>query len=690
MSKSHEGRVERLVPQHISYPEQLPVVARKDEIMRAIANNQVVVIAGETGSGKTTQLPKMCLELGRGREKRIGHTQPRRIAARAVSSRIAEELNTTVGGLVGYQVRFNDDVTEQTAVKVMTDGILLTELSRDRQLQAYDTLIIDEAHERSLNIDFILGCLKRLLPKRPDLKVIITSATIDVERFSQHFNDAPVIEVSGRTYPVDVHYLDSVEDRDRGLQRQVSQLVDEIEAERHGPRGDVLVFCPGERQIRDLAKELRGRDRIQVLPLYARLSNAEQNRVFNRTGSGMRVVLTTNVAETSLTVPGIRYVIDPGDARISRYSHRSGLQRLPIESISQASANQRKGRCGRVAEGVCFRLYSEQDFVSRPEFTDAEILRTNLASVILRMLELGLGDVRQFPFVDPPDPKMVRDGFRLLTELGAVDSNAKLTPLGRAMAKLPVDPKLSRILLDAASRDCLNEALVIISALSVQDPRERPQEKRAQSDQQHARFNNPQSDFIAWLNLWQYLEEQRQALSQNQFRKLCDREFLSYLRIREWREVHYQLVVSCRQMKFRVTELKSYEDKYEAVHRALLSGLLGNIAQQDEGRRFNAARNRKAQVFPASGQYKKPPKWLVAAELVETSQVFARQCAGIEPSWLLDTNPVLLKRHHYEPAWNARSGRVMAKERVSLFGLTISDGKGCTTRVSILRPLDPS
>ena len=675
MSKSHEGRIERLVPQHISYPEQLPVVARKDAIMRAIAENQVVVIAGETGSGKTTQLPKMCLELGRGREKRIGHTQPRRIAARAVSSRIAEELNTTVGGLVGYQVRFNDDVTEQTAVKVMTDGILLTELSRDRQLQAYDTLIIDEAHERSLNIDFILGYLKRLLPKRPDLKVIITSATIDVERFSQHFNDAPVIEVSGRTYPVDVHYLDSVEDRDQGLQRQVSQLVDEIEAERDGPRGDVLVFCPGERQIRDLAKELRGRDRIQVLPLYARLSNAEQNRVFNRTGAGMRVVLATNVAETSLTVPGIRYVIDPGDARISRYSHRSGLQRLPIESISQASANQRKGRCGRVAEGVCFRLYSEQDFVSRPEFTDAEILRTNLASVILRMLELGLGDVRQFPFVDPPDPKMVRDGFRLLTELGAVDGNAKLTSLGRAMAKLPVDPKLSRILLDAASRDCLNEALVIISALSVQDPRERPQEKRAQSDQQHARFNNPQSDFIAWLNLWQYLEEQRQALSQNQFRKLCDREFLSYLRIREWREVHYQLVVSCRQMKFRVTELKSYEDKYEAIHRALLSGLLGNIAQQDEGRRFNAARNRKAQVFPASGQYKKPPKWLVAAELVETSQVFARQCAAIEPGWLLETNPALLKRHHYEPAWNARSSRVMAKERVSLFGLTISDGQ---------------
>ena len=389
----------------------------------------------------------------------------------------------------------------------------------------------------------------------------------------------------------------------------------------------------------------------------------------------MRGVLATNVAETSLTVPGIRYVIDPGDARISRYSHRSGLQRLPIESVSQASANQRKGRSGRVAEGVCFRLYSEQDFLSRPEFTDAEILRTNLASVILRMLELGLGDVRQFPFVDPPDPKMVRDGFRLLTELGAVDANAKLTSVGRAMAKLPVDPKLSRILLDAARRDCLNEALVIISALSVQDPRERPQEKRAQSDQQHARFSNPQSDFIAWLNLWQYVEEQRQALSQNQFRKLCDREFLSYLRIREWREVHYQLVVSCRQMKFRVTELKSYDDKYEAIHRALLSGLLGNIAQQDEGRKFNAARNRKAQVFPASGQYKKPPKWLVAAELVETSQVFARQCAAIEPGWLLDTNPVLLKRHYYEPAWNARSSRVMAKERVSLFGLTISDGQ---------------
>ena len=456
MSKIVEGRVERLVPQSISYPEQLPVVARKDEIMRAIRENQVIVIAGETGSGKTTQLPKMCLELGRGRMQRIGHTQPRRIAARAVSQRIADELQTTVGGLVGYQVRFNDDVTDQTAVKVMTDGILLSELSRDRQLRAYDTLIIDEAHERSLNIDFILGYLKRLLPKRPDLKVIITSATIDVDRFSAHFNDAPVIEVSGRTYPVDVHFMESDDDRELGLPRQVSELVDSIDAEVYGPRGDVLVFCSGERQIRDLAKTLRGRDRLQVLPLYARLSNAEQNRVFNRSGSGMRVVLATNVAETSLTVPGIRYVIDPGEARISRYSHRSGLQRLPVESISQASANQRMGRCGRVAKGVCFRLFSEQDFLSRPEFTDAEILRTNLASVILRMLELGLGDVRDFPFVDPPDGKMVRDGFRLLTELGAVDSSDTLTPIGRAMARLPVDPKLSRILLDAAKRDCLN------------------------------------------------------------------------------------------------------------------------------------------------------------------------------------------------------------------------------------------
>lgn len=675
MSKIVEGRVERLVPQSISYPEQLPVVARKDEIMRAIRENQVIVIAGETGSGKTTQLPKMCLELGRGRMQRIGHTQPRRIAARAVSQRIADELQTTVGGLVGYQVRFNDDVTDQTAVKVMTDGILLSELSRDRQLRAYDTLIIDEAHERSLNIDFILGYLKRLLPKRPDLKVIITSATIDVDRFSAHFNDAPVIEVSGRTYPVDVHFMESDDDRELGLPRQVSELVDSIDAEVYGPRGDVLVFCSGERQIRDLAKTLRGRDRLQVLPLYARLSNAEQNRVFNRSGSGMRVVLATNVAETSLTVPGIRYVIDPGEARISRYSHRSGLQRLPVESISQASANQRMGRCGRVAKGVCFRLFSEQDFLSRPEFTDAEILRTNLASVILRMLELGLGDVRDFPFVDPPDGKMVRDGFRLLTELGAVDSSDTLTPIGRAMARLPVDPKLSRILLDAAKRDCLNEALVIVSALSVQDPRERPQDKRAQADQQHARFNSDKSDFVAWLNLWRYVEEQRQALSQNQFRRLCDREFLSYMRIREWREVHHQLVVSCRQMSFRVTELQGRDDLYEQLHRTLLTGFLGNVAQQDEGRRFNAARGRKAQIFPASGQYKKPPKWIVAAELVETTQVFARQCAAIEASWLLDTNPTLLKRHHYEPAWNARSGRVMAKERVSLFGLTIADGQ---------------
>jgi ATP-dependent helicase HrpA len=643
--------------------------------MRAIAANQVVIVAGETGSGKTTQLPKMCLELGRGSNARIGHTQPRRLAARAVATRIAEELKTDLGSLVGYQVRFTDDVTDATAVKLMTDGILLAELTHDRDLKAYDTLIIDEAHERSLNIDFILGYLKRLLPRRPDLKVVITSATIDVERFAAHFNDAPIIEVSGRTYPVDVHYLDSPDESDRDTQRQIVDVVSDIESGRYGPRGDVLVFLPGERQIRDCAKELRFNDRISVLPLYARLSQAEQNRVFSQSGAGMRVVLATNVAETSLTVPGIRYVIDPGEARVSRYSYRSGLQRLPIESISQASANQRKGRCGRVADGVCIRLYSEQDFLGRPEFTDAEILRTNLASVILRMMELKLGDIRQFPFIDPPDPKMIRDGYRLLNDLAAVDSKQRLTKIGRSMARLPIDPKLARILIDSRARNCLDEVLVIVSGLAVQDPRERPADKRAQADQQHARFNHPRSDFFSWLNLWYYTEEQRQALSQNQFRKLCQREYLSYLKIREWREVHGQLVVACRQMNMRVKTPSSGDDAYDAIHQALLSGFVANIAQQDEGRRFNAGRNRKAHIFPGSSQAKKPPKWLVASELVETSQVFARQCGAIEPEWLLDTNPDLLKRHHYEPAWQMRSGRVMAKERVTLMGLTISDGR---------------
>ena len=675
MTSSAGDAVARAIPQTIHFPEQLPVAERREDIKRAIQANQVVVIAGETGSGKTTQLPKLCLELGRGRLARIGHTQPRRLAARTVAQRIADELGSPLGDLVGYQVRFTDSVSQSSAIKLMTDGILLTELQRDKELRQYDTLIIDEAHERSLNIDFILGYLKQLLPKRPDLKVIITSATIDVERFSKHFSDAPIIEVSGRTFPVDVHYLGDIEDREEGVTEQIAQLIDDIDAQRFGPRGDVLVFLPGEREIRELSKRLKGESQRQILPLYARLSAAEQNRVFNPSGKGMRVVLATNVAETSLTVPGIRYVVDPGDARISRYSYRSRLQRLPVEAISQASANQRKGRCGRVAEGVCLRLYSEEDFLRRPEFTDPEILRTNLAAVILRMLQLGLGKPSAFPFVDPPEPKMVRDGFKLLEELGAVSKRGKLTAVGRKMAQLPVDPKLSRMLLAAHELQCLADVIVIVSAMAVQDPRERPADKQSQADQAHARFNHPRSDFMTWLNLWNYYEEQRQALSQNQLRKLCKREYLAYLRMREWRDIHSQLTIACRQIGLRIKPSLDEEANYEAIHKALLAGLLGQIAQQDEGRVFTAARNRKVQIFPGSGQYKKPPSWLVAGEIVETSQVFARQCAAIDAQWLLRINPYLLKHHYYEPAWQMRSGRVMASERVTLFGLTISDGK---------------
>jgi ATP-dependent helicase HrpA len=668
-------RQPRALPQNIAFPPALPVSERREDIARAIDAHQVVIVAGETGSGKTTQLPKICLSLGRGRYQRIGHTQPRRLAARTVAQRIAEELQSPLGELVGYQVRFTDSVSEASAVKLMTDGILLAELQHDKNLNQYDTIIIDEAHERSLNIDFILGYLKRLLPKRPDLKVIVTSATIDVERFSKHFNDAPIIEVSGRTYPVDIHYLGDTEDRDEGLQQQIVDLIGDIEAERFGPRGDVLVFLSGERDIRELAKQLKYHDRLQVLPLYARLSAAEQNKVFNPSGTGMRVVLATNVAETSLTVPGIRYVIDPGEARISRYSHRTRLQRLPIEKISKASANQRTGRCGRVGPGVCFRLYTEQDFASRPAFTEPEIVRTNLAAVILKMLQLRLGSVAGFPFIDAPEPKMVRDGYRLLEELGAVSPRGRLTQLGQQMARLPIDPKLARMIIAADSAKCLPEVAIIASAMAVQDPRERPADKRAQSDQAHARFVHPQSDFLSWLNLWQYAEEQRQALSQNQWRKTCLKEFLSFMRLREWRDIHHQLTLAIRQLGLSLrSEWADDKAMYAAVHKSLLSGLLGQIAQRDEGKQFNAARNRKIQIFPGSGQYRKPPPWLVAGEIVETSAVYARECAAIEPEWLLTINPHLLKRHYYEPSWQMRSGRVMAKERVSLFGLVIADG----------------
>jgi ATP-dependent helicase HrpA len=663
----------------IVYPENLPVCLRREEIGAAIAAHQVVVIAGETGSGKTTQLPKICLELGRGSRGLIGHTQPRRLAARSVAGRIAEELQSPLGELVGYQVRFTDQVSERSRIKLMTDGILLAEIQQDRFLNRYDTLIIDEAHERSLNIDFLLGYLKTLLRKRPDLKLIITSATIDLERFSKHFDNAPIIEVSGRTYPVEVLYrpLESlVDDNDLGLAIEAALI--ELSIAEKGLKGDVLVFLPGEREIRETALQLRKTSQHQpalahldILPLYARLSANEQQRVFDLSKRrGIRVVLATNVAETSITVPGIRYVIDPGLARISRYSFRSKLQRLPIEPISQASAEQRKGRCGRIAPGICVRLYDEQDFARRPQFTDAEILRTNLASVILQLLSLRLGEVDNFPFIDAPDKRQIGDGFSLLEELDAVNARRELTPTGRTLARLPVDPRMARMVLAAAQRGCLREVLIIASALGVQDPRERPADKQQQADEQHRRFQYPESDFLGFVALWDYFESQRQALSQNALRKQCEREFLSYLRLREWRDIHHQLRLVCQELGLKENQQPA---DYESVHRALLAGLLSHVATQDEQREFLAARNRKLRIFPGSGLFKKPPKWIVAAEIVETAQVYARCNARIEPQWVLGINDDLLKRRHSEPHWHARSGQVMALETVTLYGLVISD-----------------
>ncbi len=670
-----EGQVSAGPGTDITFPEELPIAERREEIGRAISKHQVVIIAGETGSGKTTQLPKICLALGRGRQGMIGHTQPRRLAARTVAQRIAQELNTSLGEVVGYQVRFTDKVSAGTAIKLMTDGILLAEMQRDRLLRRYDTIIVDEAHERSLNIDFLLGYLKRILPERPDLKLIITSATIDLESFSRHFDDAPVLEVSGRTFPVKTVYIDPAQEDDgENVPARVVALVQDIDRGHYGQRGDVLVFLPGERDIRELARLLRRDTELDILPLYARLSQAEQNRVFDTTSRrAMRVVLATNVAETSVTVPGIRYVIDPGLARISRYSYRTKVQRLPIEEISRASANQRKGRCGRVAEGVCIRLYSEQDFELRPEFTDPEIKRTNLAAVVLQMLVLGLGEIEDFPFIDPPDTRLVRDGYKLLEELGAVTPAGRLTPVGRRMARMPVDPRLARMVLAAGKLGCLEEVLVIASALAIQDPRERPADRQQQADQMHARFRHERSDFMAWLRLWQYYEEQRQALSGNQLSKLCKREFLSFMRMREWRDIHTQLTIACRAQKLKPRAYLPVEENYRGVHTALLAGLLGHIAQWQEGREYLGARNRKLQIFPGSSQARKRPKWLVAAEIVETSRVFAREVAAIDPGWAIAINPALLKHHYYQPRWQSRSGRVMAYERVTLYGLTLAD-----------------
>ncbi|TNY37659.1 ATP-dependent RNA helicase HrpA [Thermomonospora catenispora] len=662
----------------ITYPAELPVSQKKDEIAAAIRDHQVVVVAGETGSGKTTQLPKICLELGRGVLGTIGHTQPRRLAARTVADRIAQELDSRLGEIVGYKVRFTDTSGEDTLVKLMTDGILLAEIAGDRLLRAYDTIIIDEAHERSLNIDFLLGYLKEILPRRPDLKVIITSATIDPERFSRHFGDAPIVEVSGRTYPVEVRYRPIVDpddpdaDPDRDQVQAICDAVDELRAE--GP-GDILVFLSGEREIRDTADALAKRNLpdTEILPLYARLSAAEQHRVF-QPHRGRRIVLATNVAETSLTVPGIKYVIDPGTARISRYSHRLKVQRLPIEPISQASADQRKGRCGRTSEGICIRLYSEEDFASRPRFTDPEILRTNLASVILQMTHLGLGEITEFPFVDPPDRRNIKDGVNLLHELGAFEPDGqgrrrRLTPLGRKLAQLPIDPRLGRMVLEADKNGCLREVLVIVSALSIQDPRERPADKQQAADEKHRRFADPSSDFLAYLNLWNYLQDRQKELSGGQFRRMCRNEFLHYLRVREWQDLHGQLTQIARGLGLTPNTADAAP---EAIHRSLLAGLLSHVGLMDpEKRDYLGARNARFAIFPGSGLFKKPPRWVMSAELVETSRLWARVNARIEPEWIEPLAQHLVKRTYSEPHWSAKQGAAMAYERVTLYGIPI-------------------
>ncbi|WP_018405640.1 ATP-dependent RNA helicase HrpA [Marinobacter gelidimuriae] len=658
-----------------SFPEGLPVSERVDDIAAAIADNQVVIIAGETGSGKTTQIPKICMNAGLGIRGLIGHTQPRRIAARSVAARIAEELGEQTGRQVGYQIRFTDTTSEDSRLKVMTDGILLAEVQHDPFLDRYDTLIIDEAHERSLNIDFLLGYLKQLLPKRPDLKIIITSATIELGRFSEFFNNAPVIEVSGRTFPVEVRYRPLVgddDDRDQGWTDGVLQALEEIEQHERSasqPPGDVLVFMPGEREIRALSNVLRHAElrHTEVLPLYSRLSNQEQNRVF-QSHRGRRLVLSTNVAETSLTVPGIRYVIDTGVARISRYSVRSKIQRLPIEPISQASANQRAGRCGRVAPGICFRLYDENDFINRPEYTDPEILRTNLASVILQMATSGLGEIRNFPFLESPDNRQINDGYKLLEELGAVTDKRRVTAAGRTMSRLPLDPRLARMLVTSAEQGSLSEVLIIIAGLSVQDPRDRPQDKQQQADQAHAPFNDKESDFVTLLNIWNFYEEQRQELSLNQLKKVCQKSFLSWMRMREWRDVHRQLTLICREQKLK---LNLQAASYQSVHTAVLAGLLGQVATKFENREYMATRNRKLLIFPGSKVAKTAPKWIVATEIVETSRVFGRMVASIQPQWIEPLAAHVVKHHYFEPHWEQKRAQVMGFEKITLYGLDI-------------------
>lgn len=653
----------------LNFPNELPVSARRAEIAQAIRDHAVVIVCGETGSGKTTQLPKICLEVGRGVDGLVGHTQPRRLAARAVAARIAEEMNTGLGLGVGFQTRFQQRLGEQNLIKVMTDGILLAEIQRDPWLNQYDTIILDEAHERSLNIDFLLGYLKQLLRRRRDLKLIVTSATLDVERIGEHFDQAPVIAVEGRTYPVELRYRplqhpdDDVDDLD--LNRGIENAIDELQ---DAGRGDVLVFLPGEREIREVSRLLRHlRGRFEIHALYARLSPAEQQRIFQR-GSATRIILSTNVAETSLTVPGIRYVIDTGTARISRYSWRAQIQRLPVEKISRASAAQRAGRCGRTAPGICVRLYAEDDFLEREEFTQPEIQRTNLAAVILQMASLRLGDVENFPFIDPPDARLIRDGYRLLNELQAVGGDRRLTAVGKRLARLPIDPRLGRMLLAAAEYGSLGEVLIIVTALAVQDPRDRPYDKRQAADEKHARFTDKRSDFASLLRLWDYLEAQSEALSQSALRRVCLKEFINFKRWREWRDLHRQLKVALKDLKL---NLNARAGDYEAIHRALLSGLLDHIGCRDEKGAFTGSRNRKFYPFPGSALRARPPKWVMAAEITETTRVYARTLAGIQPLWIEQQGNHLLRRQYSEPHWQKRAARAGGYEKVLLNGLVI-------------------
>jgi len=668
-------------PISVTYPAELPITERRDELLAAIRDNQVIVVAGETGSGKSTQLPKMCIELGLHEQGWIGHTQPRRIAARSIAERVAEELGDEVGGLVGYKVRFTDKVSKKTAIKAMTDGILLAEMQHDRSLSAYSTIIVDEAHERSLNIDFLLGYLRRLLPSRPDLKVIITSATIDTQRFSEHFDDAPIIEVSGRTYPVDIRYRPPEDEATGESLSQAEAIVDAVnELELEGS-GDVLVFCSGEREIREASDALAdaGLRNTEVVPLFGRLSAAEQHRVFDRSRrDNRRIVVATNVAETSLTVPGIRYVVDPGTARISRYSNRTKVQRLPIEDVSQASANQRSGRCGRVAPGIAIRLFSEESFENRPEFTEPEITRTNLASVILQMASLGLGDVETFPFVEPPELRNIRDGVALLEELDAVDPEHEgtrkwLTPIGRQLARLPIDPRFGRMVIAAEENGCLREVMVITAAMSVQDPRERPTEKREEAGQFHARFNEPGSDFLAWMNLWDYLEAERQGRSSSNFRRMCKKEFLNHNRIREWWDIVRQLERTAKSLRWTVN---SQPAKPDTIHQCILTGLLSHIGLKDSaGPEFAGGRNARFLLGRGSALAKKPPNWVMAGELIETNRLWAHSAARIQPEWAERAGAHIAKYTYEEPEWDAEKGSAMTIERATLYGVPLVAGR---------------